>query len=454
MIPIVQKPVVSYNDVMNPSYDLIVVGGGPAGYEAALEAGKSGLKVVLLESKNLGGTCVNVGCIPSKAYLSKAALWNEIKRFKSLPDIPEELSLASIQRQADRVILKQTRAIESGLKTAGVRWIKDQAAKIGTGQVTLGNGDKLSAKQIVLATGTQPWIPPFVGTNSLPAGVYTNETIFNLETLPKQLAIIGGGVIGVEFASFFASFGVEVSLIEAAESILPMLSSDLQKEGKQILRRHKVKLLESETVRKLSDNLELTLGDDSVIQAEAVLIAVGRRPILPECPDSLKKDQKGYILVNDKFETSLPAVYAIGDINGQSLLAHSASDQARQLIQYLVSKTLPRKRAIPMVVYTTPSLVSVQGEDSLGTEADMEQVPFGLSGRAQAEGHIEGWLKFEIRDGILSQVRMVGYHVEELLPVFTLAIQDKMDLNQLLTIIYAHPSYGELVADALRKVLG
>lgn len=441
---------------MTENYDIAIIGCGTAGYEAALAAAKAGLSTIIFEDKYIGGTCLNVGCIPTKAYLYKAKQFQLLNKLKVESSKEELFSMPSISRSTQRIITRSQRAMENNLKKHEVTIAKESVSNLNSETITTTEGNNYCFNKLILASGSSPFIPSLFQDQLSNPRVYTNENIFSLESFPESITIVGGGVIGVEFAFFFSSFGIHVDILELAPSILPVIDSDLAQEAKKLLKRKKVKIHENIWISELGDNLSVTLSDDSVISNKIIFVATGRKANIPKHSVDLHLSTSGFIETNSCYQTNISNIYAIGDINGKSLLAHSASNQAFQLIDYITHSTTPIEKIIPSVIYINPSLSSVGlNEKDIGNNSSIKvtKIPYGLSGKAQAEENTEGWIKLITKGRILLGCHIFGPNGEDLLPICTLAIDQKLDIKDLANTIYAHPSYCELLKEAFHAAL-
>ncbi|MDD5455513.1 MAG: NAD(P)/FAD-dependent oxidoreductase [Candidatus Margulisbacteria bacterium] len=425
----------------NDCFDIAIIGGGPAGYEAALAAGKYGLKSLLVEGKSIGGTCLNVGCIPTKTYLHKAKTYDLIrKNINTSPELSEFSSLKNIKNSAQRVIKRMQLGMETSLKANNVVYVKENVVGFDAATLITDQKNKFWFKNLIIATGTRPFIPEPLMNNNF----YTNENIFELEELPASISIIGGGAIGVEFAFFFSLLNVPVTLYETAPSILAYFDNDLIEEVRKLLKRQKVKILEN------------TTPDMASLKKGIVLVATGRKAWFPETRLNLKLTTRGYIKTNANFQTDTQNIFAIGDVNGLSLLAHSAADQGHQVLNYIAKKTVPKNKVIPGVIYTSPSITTIGLREKDITQKNLYKIikiNFGLSGKSQAEDQTNGWVKVITQKNILKGCQIFGHNSEDLIPLCSLAVEKEVPLEQFAELIYPHPSYCEVLRDAFQKAL-
>jgi dihydrolipoamide dehydrogenase len=424
----------------NSNYPLIIIGAGPGGYEAALTAKKIGIKTLLIEKNEIGGTCTNSGCIPTKSYLAKV---NQLE------------TLTAIQQATQRTLRRNRMAMMSQLKNSCITYLNDTVLDIDKNSIITTNNGEIHFDKLILATGSSAkWLPLFKELKN-DDRVVTNETIFNLTNKPESLTIIGGGVIGVEFAFFFSKLGTKVTLIEIAPAILPEISPSLQKEAKQLLKRNKVTILENCAIKTINKaSLTITTNEGKEVLCEHLLLATGRTVHLPTNNLAL---EYGFITTSPTFQTSSPNTYAIGDCNGKSLLAHSAADQGEQLVGYLFNNKEVILKAIPQVIYTSPPLVSIgltlPQVKEMKRDFLVTKVPYGFSGKAQAEDETKGWIElYTNSDKKLLGAQGSGKNLDDLLPLLALAIDGKVTLKDLSSIIFPHPSYAELIKAAIQQI--
>jgi dihydrolipoamide dehydrogenase len=428
-------------------YDLVVIGGGPAGNEIVAFFAKKGLKTLIFEQKAFGGTCLNVGCIPSKGYLHRAKLISELSSNKiAFAKDSSYFFLEDLQKFTQRTINRMSLAIEKRLMDRNVEIKKEKVAFLSKDYLISSSKEKIFFKKLILATGTFPRIPEqLLGIESLP-NVFTNESIFNLQKMPESMTIVGGGVIGVEMAYFFASFGVPVTIIEGMSTILSFFDNDLILEIKKILKRKKVNIIENEKIIQANQQLEIKLNTGEIVKSQSILIATGRLANIPDNDLNLDKISNGYLKVNECFQTSQDNIYAIGDVNGISLLAHSAADQSKQLCHYLLeNRKIEHDRVVPSIVYTSPSLASVGiREKDTNEEYVVKKLSYSWLGRAHLEKETEGIMKIIFKDDIIVGAHIVGAYAEEIIAMMGLAVQEKMSKDILRRLIIAHPTYSEL----------
>jgi dihydrolipoamide dehydrogenase len=436
------------------SQNAVIIGGGPAGHEAAIRLAKSGIRVTLIESTAIGGTCLNAGCIPTKAYLHKAKLAKTLKKLKIDLASISSLQLRDIQSTTFRTINRLSLAMEKSAQNEGVTVLRDTVISIDEDSVVTASGISLPYNFGILATGTSPWIPPAFKAIENNPNVFTNETIFSLTTLPSNITILGGGAIGVEFAFIFSALGSSVTLIEAAPSILGMIEPDLSSEIKRQLKLSRVIVLDGAAVTAADKTGTLTLSNGQTLAPETLLIATGRKPRLPVATPLFELTPKGYVETDNTYKTSHPKWYAIGDINGRSLLAHAANDQAEQLAVYLSKGTIPLDKPIPSVVYSLPAVASIGIRSSEKPDgAFITDLSYNILGKAQVEEAGDGWVRLIHQNDVLLGFHGFGVAIEDLVPLMQLAIQEKMSLKTLASMVAPHPSYGEILKMAIERAI-
>lgn len=444
-------------------YDLAIIGGGPAGYTAAERAAKGGLKTLLIEKNALGGVCLNEGCIPTKTLLYSAKVLHQIETASkyAVKGNAEGLDLNKVIARKGKIIRKLTAGIRTRLTEAGVEMVTAEARITGRESngiinITAGEG-QYEAEHLLLCTGSETFIPPIPGIEE--TEYWTNrEALLNKE-IPNSLVIIGGGVIGMEFASFFNSIGTEVHVIEMLPEILngidPELAGALRtqydKQGVKFYLEHKVT-----AIRNGSVTVEYE-GESKEIQGERILMSVGRRAVLRGF-ESLNLELAGRgVKTNEKMQTSIPNVYAAGDITGFSLLAHVAVREAEVAVDQILGKideTMSYK-AIPGVVYTNPEVASVgETEDSLkkaGKNYSVRRLPMSFSGRFVAEneqGSGECKLLLDEQNHLVG-AHMIGNPAGELIVTAAMAIENNMTDKQIERVIFPHPTVGEIIKETL-----
>ena len=440
-------------------YQVAIIGGGPAGYTAAEAAARAGLSVVLFEKRALGGVCLNEGCIPTKTLLYSAKVYDTTRHAQKYAISVQEpiFDLPKIIARKQKVVRKLVLGIKSRLTAAGVTMVTGEAEVADKSHVKCG-GELYECDNLLLCAGSETFIPPIPGVEGVP--YWTHRDALDCKQLPQSLVIVGGGVIGMEFASFFNSLGTKVTVIEMLDEILggmdrelsALLRADYAKRGVTFLTSTKVVSLEGDasSVRVSVENA----GGASVIEAEKVLLSVGRRPVLKgfglENLD-VEKDERGRLRVDSHMQTSLPGVYACGDLTGFSLLAHTAVREAEVAVHHIAGQADEMSyAAIPGVVYTNPEIAGVgETEESLqrkGIACRTVKLPMAYSGRFVAENEgVNGVCKLILSENdIILGAHMLGNPASELIVQAGMAISLGLTAGQWARMVFPHPTVGEI----------
>ncbi len=466
---------------MNHS-DIIIIGGGPGGYEIATEAARAGRKVTLIEKADLGGTCLNRGCIPTKCLLASASAILSARRAAdfgvSIEGITPDYAKAAERmqgvvaslRQGVEGLLKDVEVIrgEASLGTVPfVGLVGDHAPEPEACSLNAENGERtmlpvvrvdgreFTAEQILIATGSAPAILPIPGADL----AITSDDLLKLTSLPKSIAIIGGGVIGMEFASILQAFGVEVTVIEYCKEILPPFDKEVAKRLRTTLSRRGVKIIVGAAVSKIEQAAEGLLrltyagkkGDES-LECETALMAVGRKAVLPEgCAEAgINVNARGFIETDPLMRTSAPGVYAVGDVNGRCMLAHAASAQARVAFGDDVDMEY-----IPSAVFTSPECAMVGLTEEQCQKEEIEYASaksmFAGNGKALAMGEGEGFVKvlYSPATRLMLGVHIIGPHASDIAAEATVCLAEGVTVDDVAhTIIHGHPTLSEALMTA------
>ena len=448
-------------------YQVAIIGGGPAGYTAAEAAARAGLSVVLFEKRALGGVCLNEGCIPTKTLLYSAKVYDTTRHAQKYAISVQEpiFDLPKIIARKQKVVRKLVLGIKSRLTAAGVTMVTGEAEVADKSHVKCG-GELYECDNLLLCAGSETFIPPIPGVEGVP--YWTHRDALDCKQLPQSLVIVGGGVIGMEFASFFNSLGTKVTVIEMLDEILggmdcelsALLRADYAKRGVTFLTSTKVVSLEGDasSVRVSVENA----GGASVIEAEKVLLSVGRRPVLKgfglENLD-VEKDERGRLRVDSHMQTSLPGVYACGDLTGFSLLAHTAVREAEVAVHHIAGQADEMSyAAIPGVVYTNPEIAGVgETEESLqrkGIACRTVKLPMAYSGRFVAEnGGVNGVCKLILSENdIILGAHVLGNPASEIIVQAGMAISLGLTAGQWARMVFPHPTVGEIFKEVCGEV--
>lgn len=446
-------------------YDVAIIGGGPAGYTAAERAAASGLSTVLFEKNALGGVCLNEGCVPTKTLLYSAKVYDTIKHAQKYAVKAENptFDFPKIIARKNKVVKKLTAGIRMKMTEHGVVVVNGEAeikGRAADGTITIACGEETyEAANLLLCTGSETVIPPIPGLAE--TEYWTSREALQTKELPASLVIIGGGVIGMEFASFFNSMGTEVHVVEMLNKILgpmdkelsDMLQAEYAKRGIKFYLSHKVTAVHNGEVTVEKD------GESFVINGEKVLLSVGRRPVTKGFGlETLGVEPfRNGIKVNQYMQTSLPNVYACGDITAFSLLAHTAVSEAEVAVKHIQGKAAGGMsyKAIPGVVYTNPEIAGVgKTEEELQAEGipyTVKKLPMAFSGRFVAENEQgNGVCKLILaEDETVIGAHLLGNPASELIVIAGLAIEKGMKAEELKSIVFPHPTVGEIIKEAL-----
>ena len=446
------------------THDLIILGGGPAGYTAAERAARGGLNTLLIEKRALGGVCLNEGCIPTKTLLYSAKIWH----------LAEDAKKYGIEASADQFLMDKVNARKNKVVRKLVAGIKGKMTNAGVTVVT-GEGEILApttpqeysvkvgeetytAPRLLLASGSETFVPPIPGLDTVE--YWTSREALESKELPKSIAIIGGGVIGMEFAAFYNRVGVEVHVIE----MLPEILGGMDSEMGALLRAEYTKLgvkfyLQHKVTSVAPEGVTVEFEDNSfVIPTERILLSVGRRPVTEKLsPLGIEMEGRG-VKVDATMRTSLPGVYAAGDVTGYSLLAHTAVREAEVAVDNMLGKNAQMSyRAIPGIIYTQPEVAGVgMTEDQLkkeGISYRKHQLPMAFAGRFVAENEMaNGVCKILIgEDDTLLGAHMLGNPASELIVVIAVAIERGIKAHELASVVFPHPTVGEIIKETIES---
>lgn len=446
-------------------YDIAIIGGGPAGYTAAERAAVNGLKTILFEKNALGGVCLNEGCIPTKTLLYSAKTLDSIKnsaKYGVSVEGQPNFDLSKIIARKQKTVRKLVAGIKQKMAAHEVKIIGAEVHLIGednSRNILLGNDDETyTAKYVLLCTGSGTIVPPIKGLDT--SGYWTSKEALDNKDVPQSLAIIGGGVIGVEFASFFNSLGVKVSVIEMLPEILgamdkelsAMLRTEYSKRGIDFYLGTKVVEIRGGEVIIEKD------GEQSSVEAAQILLSTGRRPVTANLNiDKLNIEMyRNGIKVDEFMKTSHPRIYACGDITGHSLLAHTAVREGEVAVNHILGKADRMSyKAIPGVVYTNPEIAGAgQTEEELtvkGIKHTVLKLPMAYSGRFVAENElVNGICKLIIGENEkIIGCHMLGNPASELIVIAGIAIEKEFTVEEFRKIVFPHPTVGEIIHETL-----
>ncbi len=460
---------------MNDSFDLIIIGGGPGGYVCAIRAAQLGLKTACVESRGtLGGTCLNVGCIPSKSLLNLSENYHKVKNEYNKQGIEIEnvkLNLSKMMQQKEKSVGVLTKGVEFLFKKNKVNYLKGKGSLVSNMEVMVDDGNNKNTyktKNIVIATGSSP--TTLKGVKIDEQSILSSTGILDLKKVPKSLAVIGGGYIGLEMGSVWSRLGAEVTVVEYLDHILPGMDSEISQEFQKILTKQGFKFkLNSKVmnIKKGKDTIAIEYEDNikkikTILSTEKVLISVGRKPNTEGLNLSnlnIKKDEKGRIEIDGKFRTNVSNVFAIGDVVKGPMLAHKAEEEGIAVAEILGGQAgHVNYNVIPGVIYTSPEVATVgKSEDELKKENISYKIgkfPFLANSRAKVNNETDGFVKIladSKTDRVLG-VHIIGPHSGDMIAEMALAMEFGASSEDIARTCHAHPTHTEAIKEAALAV--
>lgn len=460
------------------SYDVIFLGGGPAGYVSAIRCGQLGLSTAVIEREALGGTCVLWGCIPAKALLEAASVAHRVKQAAEFGVKVGDVSLDyGVAMKRSRAVSQQnSKGVEFLFKKNKVTWIKGTGRLSGGKKVTVKTADGKeetheARKAIVISTGSRVRGLPQVGLELDRKTIISSDEALTLEKAPKSMAIVGAGAVGCEFADVFNAFGTEVHLIEVMPNILPLEDADVSAELARSFRKRKINVLTGAKISnvKVGRNgvtLDVAAGGETTkLSVEKVLVAAGRAPNVEDIglkEAGVQLTERGFIKINERMETTAPGIYAIGDVAGGPMLAHKGSREGHVLADLLGGQQphLVNYANIPSCTYCHPEVASIGLTEQQCQERKLDykvgKFPFSANGRARTAGETEGFVKI-IRDtkyGEILGAHIIGPHATELIHELVVARENEFTVEEVDLAIHAHPTLSEAIAEAVLDSMG
>lgn len=449
------------------SYDVIVIGSGPGGYVCAIRCAQLGMSVACVEKRDtLGGTCLNIGCIPSKALLAASEKYHEAETSFEKMGIKTggvKLDLAAMMQHKDGVVAANTKGIEFLFKKNKIDWLKGAGKIIGKGKIEVA-GEHYDAKNIIIATGSD--VVGLPGIEIDEEKIVSSTGALELKKVPKEMVVIGGGVIGLELGSVWSRLGAKVTVIEFMDEILPGMDNEIRKEAHKIFKKQGMAFKLSTKVtgaKTTSKGVDLTLepaagGDSETISADVVLVSIGRKAYTDSLglkSVSVETDERGRIKTDDHFKTSAEGVYAIGDVIAGPMLAHKAEDEGFILAEMLAGQTGHIDyNLVPGVVYTWPEVANVgQTEEQLkdaGVDYKVGKFPFMANGRARAINSMDGFVKI-LADAKTDRVlgcHIIGPEAGTLIAEVVLGMEFGASAEDIARTCHAHPTLNEVVKEA------
>ncbi len=444
------------------TYDIIVLGGGPGGYVSAIKAAQLGAKVALIEKEVVGGICLNHGCIPTKTLLKNAKVYKTILHAQDYGvvlggDVTFDWSL--MLKRKDSVVKRLTLGVGGLLKKNGVEVFSGLGKVLSPTKVEV-NGETLETKNLILATGASPIIPPIPGLKeAYEKGIaVTSRELLQIKDAPKNLVIIGGGVIGVEFATIFSSLETKVTIIEKLDGVLPMMDEDIRVAYTKILKRDGIEIFANAEVKSVKGN-EVTYsfeGKDHSLKADTVLVSVGMRPNSNGLEVLNLKMDRAAIITNEHLETSVSGVYAIGDVNGKYMLAHVASAEGIVAAEYIMGnkKAHLDYAKIPNAVYGHPEIATIglteKEVKEKGIKYKVSIFPLQAIGKALADNEKDGMIKLIVSEQYkeILGAHIMSYDASNLIAEIGVTMELEGTANEIAHTIHPHPTLSELVMEA------
>lgn len=448
------------------AYNLIIIGAGPGGYEAAIEAANMGMKVALIEEDKLGGTCLNRGCIPTKTLMHTADIARELSAAgKFGVEVADwRVDAAKMQERKNEVLDTLRTGIAALMKKGKVDVIEGHGVIEGTGKVRVGD-EVLETENIMIATGSKTFVPPIEGVNT-PGVVTSDELLDKADGIYEHLVIVGGGVIGMEFASLYAALGTEVTVIEALDRVLAPLDKEISQNVKMIAKKRGIDIHAKSMVEKFAagenGNVITYYREKDELQSvesDGVLVCIGRKPNTDGLfAEGVSVDmEKGKILVNDKYQTSMEGVYAIGDVIGGVMLAHMATAEGRAAVAVMSGKeSTVNMDVVPSCVYTNPEIATVgitaDEAKAAGVDVVTRKYIMSANGKSVLSAQERGFIKIvaEAETEKLLGAQMMCARATDMIGELALAIVNELALKDVANLIHPHPTFVEGIGEATR----
>jgi len=451
------------------SKDIIIIGGGPGGYVSAIQAAQLGAHVTIIEKENLGGTCVNKGCIPTKVLVHSAGILRDIQHSKDFGINVSGCSVdfAAVQARKNKIVKQSRDGVSYLMRKNKIKVIEGAASLVEPNQVKVKNknnekGEIFKADEIIIATGSEPGSINVEGINH--EAVLTSDEVLNLKSLPKSIVIIGGGVIGLEFAQVLQRFGVSVTIIEMMNHIIPTEDDEITKQLEKALSKEGIAVFTQAQVKKVeileTGNSKVVFdvnNEAKTIESEKVMLAVGRRPAIKNIglEDVGVQFDKGCIVVDEYMRTSAPGIYAIGDAVGGVMLAHKAMSEGRCAAKNAMGlKNIRNLKSVPRCIWTSPEVASVglteKEARNLHESIEISTFPFSANGKSRIINDTNGFVKViaETKYGEIVGVHILGAHATELIAELSLAIQMEASFQEINETIHPHPTLSEAILEA------
>ena len=446
------------------NYDVLILGGGPGGYVAAIKAAQLGAKVAVVEKERLGGVCLNWGCIPTKTLLKTAKLYKDIQRAETFAIVGIDKSSIKVDwklllKRKDRIVDRLVSGIYTLFKKNKIDLYEGKGTILNKNQIEV-NGEIITGKNLIIAIGAGDSSPSIPGLDDLVKSgkVINSKGALQLEEIPKDLVIVGGGVIAVEFATLFNALGSNVTIIQRSNRILSAVESEMVSTLEKQLKREGIKILTSTRLLSFSDDgVKIDhKGEEKTIKGDKYLVSLGVKPDLSQVKNlDLEINDKGYIVTNNKMETSIKGVYAIGDLNGRYALAHVASAEGIVAAENIMGReSTLNYNIVPQCVYTFPELASVglteEEAKNKGHDYTVSKFPLAANGKALAEGESSGFIKIisDNQYGEILGIHIMASHATDMIAEAVTAMQLEGTVYDLAKAIHPHPTLSEIVMEA------
>ena len=452
-------------------FDITILGGGPGGYTAAIEAERMGLKVLLVDNNKIGGTCLHNGCIPTKSLLKSAELYCEIKNSLNKSITSEDLNFDfdTIIENSKKNVKRLSSGVEHLISSKEIEYVngfgffKDKHTLI----VSEKNSKiEIKSDKFIIATGSKPYHPSKFKPDNI--NIYDSDGILSIKKCPESILIIGGGYIGIEFAYFFNSYGSKVTIVENQKSILGNLDSDLLVDFKKNFKRQGIKILENANIKEIYENdsnlrVEIKCDEDIIdSNFENILVATGRIPNTKDI--NLEKigvilDDRGFIKINEKYQSNIDNIYAIGDVTGGKMLAHRASDDGMKIINSIYKNEIFSISYIPSCIYCQPEIASVGLTEeeimSSGIEYNKSISNFKGNGKSIAQGEVRGFCKIMVDKNLqILGAHIIGKGATEMISELNLVMSNNLTINEIIKTIHPHPTLSEIIFECCLNLIG
>ncbi|CDR30166.1 Dihydrolipoyl dehydrogenase [Acholeplasma oculi] len=447
---------------MAKTYDIVVVGGGPGGYVAAIKGAQLGAKVALVEKEVVGGICLNHGCIPTKTFLKSAKVYKTLQHANDY-GVTNSGTVGfdwdKILSRKNGVVKQLTNGVAFLLKKNGVD-VYNGFGEVKSASEVVVNGETLQTKNVIIATGATAVVPPIPGVKEAyeKGIVVTSRELLNVKDYPKSIVIVGGGVIGVEFATVFNSFGSKVTIIEMMDGILPTMDDDVRQAYAKTLKRDGIEILTKAEVKKVNDH-KITYsfeGVETTIESDLILMAVGTRANSKGLEHLNLEMDRANIKTNEYLQTNVKGIYAIGDVNGKYMLAHVAEHEGVVAVEHILGKGHQKMNydQIPSCIYGSPEIAAIglteKEAKARGIDYKVSKVPLAAIGKALADGEKEGFAKLIVDKKYLEVIgaHIYAYNATELISEYSVAMKAEATAYEMAHAVHPHPTLSELTLEA------